>query len=124
MCPGLRPLIGGTFANPTTENLSWPRGHLPIPVNKLFKEFPYLLPCVVTSVMALAATAFAFCVLEEVSTRRCCATSIGLTLVIDYVDPPSKAQTGLEHPSSKSAFAYLIYAIFFVFRRDRFCCGR
>ncbi len=67
-----RPFIGGTFANPITQHPTWPWAYLPSGIYQLLKAFPYLLPCVITSVFALVATALGVYVLEEVSLYPLC----------------------------------------------------
>ncbi|KAH8103553.1 MFS general substrate transporter [Cristinia sonorae] len=55
------PLIGGTFANPIAEHATWSYAGL----RRLFEAYPYLLPNLVTSVLALSTSLLAFFVLDE-----------------------------------------------------------
>ena len=56
----IRPLIGGSFSNPATKLPQWFN-------YELFKEYPYLLPCLMAaSFSAVGALLGVFC-LEEVS---------------------------------------------------------
>ena len=54
------PLIGGTFSEPVKR---WPDvfGNL-----KLFRSYPYLLPCIVVSLVPMLAFLLAFISLKEV----------------------------------------------------------
>ncbi|KZT10758.1 MFS general substrate transporter, partial [Laetiporus sulphureus 93-53] len=54
----LGPLIGGTFANPATEYPGW----FDTP---FWRNYPYFLPCLITTLLALVALFLAIFVLEE-----------------------------------------------------------
>lgn len=54
-----RPMIGGTLANPATRYPSWFD-------YQVFREYPYLLACSVTSALAFFASALAAFFLREV----------------------------------------------------------
>ncbi|TPX75247.1 hypothetical protein CcCBS67573_g03458 [Chytriomyces confervae] len=58
------PMIGGTLSNPVTQ-LPWLFGS-----SKLFREFPYLLPCLVSSFVSLTGLVVGWFHLEETLRRE------------------------------------------------------
>jgi hypothetical protein len=65
-----RPLIGGFFAEPASE--------FPTSIGrvKLFRDFPYLLPCLIAGIMSFAFFAVGLVGLKEV----CFDVQYGMTL--------------------------------------------
>lgn len=56
-----RPAIGGAFSNPAEE---WPNV---FGESRVFKEYPYLLPCLVAAAFPIAAFLLALIALREVT---------------------------------------------------------
>ncbi|KAH9946226.1 MFS general substrate transporter [Epithele typhae] len=57
------PLIGGLLSNPATKYARWFD-------NDLFRQYPYLLPCIAASAIAFAGTLFGFFYLKETLPSR------------------------------------------------------